>query len=59
MEEGYILDNTYGSRVASQWVEGKPEASFFFGAKVNGRARHDIRSFRCVCCGFLEAYAPD
>ncbi|MEP6963802.1 MAG: hypothetical protein ABI995_17130 [Acidobacteriota bacterium] len=25
MEEGFILDNTYGARLQTEWVEGEPE----------------------------------
>jgi hypothetical protein len=27
MEEGFIVDDTYGGRVQSQWAEGKPQRS--------------------------------
>lgn len=59
MEVGFIFEYIHTCRQVSQWVEGKPEISFFMGAKIDGRAQRDIRSFRCVSCGFLEFYAPD
>ena len=57
MVEGFVLDQSHAARLVSKWVEGKPEVSFFMGAKVDGRAQIPIQSFRCVVCGFLESYA--
>jgi hypothetical protein len=59
MQEGFILDVTHGARLVSHWVAGKPEASFWTGAKVKGREQHSIQSFRCVGCGYLESYARE
>lgn len=60
MEEGFLLERSHGNyRNVSKWVEGKPEVSFFMGAKINGRAQREIRSYRCIVCGYLESYAPE
>ena len=55
MEEGFLLDLTYGGRVAASWVEGKPEKSFF-GVKIRGK-RLPIKAFRCTKCDRIELYA--
>lgn len=58
MEEGFVLDQSHARRLVSKWVAGKPEVSFFMGANIDGREQHEIRSYRCIVCGFLESYAP-
>lgn len=57
MQEGFTLDLTYGGTRVSQWVAGKPERSFWTGAKVSDKERHEIQSYRCTKCGYLESYA--
>jgi hypothetical protein len=52
MEEGFVA----GSRVA-EWIQGPLEKSLLFGVKTDDRERREIRTFRCVKCGFLESYA--
>jgi len=59
MQEGFILDWTEGGRLASSWVAGKPEASFWMGTKIDGKEQHHIQSFRCTKCGYLESYARE
>jgi len=59
MEQGFLFDRSmeeYGK--ATDWVEGAPETSFFFGTKTAGRERHRLISWRCPRCGYLESYAP-
>jgi DNA-directed RNA polymerase subunit RPC12/RpoP len=56
-EEGFIVDNTYGSRLQSSWVEGPPDRSRWTGVKVRGRVVLPITSYRCPKCGYLESYA--
>ena len=34
MEQGFVLDNTYGARVVSQWAAGAPLKSFWAGTKL-------------------------
>jgi hypothetical protein len=57
MLEGFVLDMTYGGRLASRWVAGKPEKTFLGMAKIRDKEQHFIQSFRCTKCGFLESYA--
>ena len=42
MDEGFVLDNTYGGRLQSGWVEGKPKRSFWVGIQLTGREQHPI-----------------
>lgn len=58
MEGGFILDNTYGARLQSEWVEGAPERSRWTGVKLTGKELLPILTFRCARCGYLESYAP-
>lgn len=59
MEEGFVLDQSHLTRFVSCWVEGSPEKTFLGNTKVSDRRQRNIRSFRCVACGFLESFAPD
>ena len=56
MLEGFILDMTDAGTSVSQWVAGRPERSWT-GPKVGGKERHQIQSYRCRKCGYLESYA--
>ena len=56
MEQGFVLDNTYGARIVSHWGAGPPEKSFWFGTKL-AHELIPIGTFRCTSCGFLESYA--
>ena len=58
MQEGFLLEHTRNSRGVSEWVEGKPETSFWRGLSLGGRMRLPMTSFRCPRCGLLEMYAP-
>lgn len=57
MEQGFVLDFTYGTRLVSQWVAGAPEKSFWVGTKLPTEKLTPIGTFRCTSCGFLESYA--
>ena len=59
MQEGFILDTTYGGQLVSRWVAGKPEPSFWTGTKISDKDQHKIQSYRCTGCGYLESYAPE
>ena len=56
MEQGFVLDNTHGASLVSQWAKGAPVKSFWYGAK-RPDAQLPIGTFRCSSCGYLEAYA--
>ena len=59
MEQGFVLDMTYGARLVSQWAPGPPAKSFWQGTKLPEDKLISIGTFRCVSCGFLESYARD
>ena len=56
MDEGFIIDNTHGARVQSEWAEGKPQRSIWTGLKVAKDSRYPVATFRCEKCGYLESY---
>ena len=58
-EEGFILDHTYGANMTSNWVEGEPVKSFWYGTKVSNKKQYQLKTLRCVRCGFLESYATE
>jgi len=57
MEQGFVLDNTYGARVVSHWAAGAPLKSFWAGTKLPDEKLVPIGTYRCSSCGFLELYA--
>jgi hypothetical protein len=57
MTEGFLLDATYGANTVGQWVDGIPQKSFWGGAKLRGKKKFEVQSWRCERCGFLENYA--
>jgi len=57
MEQGFVLDNTYGARIVSQWAAGAPLKSFWTGTKLPDEKLVPIGTYRCSSCGFLELYA--
>ncbi len=57
IEEGFIVDHTYGANLASNWIEGEPVKSFWSGTKINDKKHYQVKTLRCVRCGFLESYA--
>jgi hypothetical protein len=60
METGFIVDFDDDSGIkVSRWVEGVPEESFWSGLKVDDRRQMEIRTYRCIGCGYLESYAPE
>jgi len=59
MEPGFVLDNTYGARLQSNWIDGAPERSFWTGLKLKGHQQLPVTTHRCTHCGYLESYAPE
>lgn len=57
MKEGWTLDNTYGGRAISSWVEGPPQKSVWVGVKLGKAKPLEVSTYRCPSCGFLESYA--
>ena len=58
MERGFVLDESYGQRKPSRWIEGAPEY-WIWNLKVRGKRQVEISSYRCTRCGYLESYAPE
>ena len=56
MDEGFILDNSYGARLQSEWVRGIPDLSRWTGVKLKGKEHLPVTTFRCQACGYLESY---
>lgn len=57
MEEGFIVDETYGTRAVPKWVAGEPQKSIWTGLKLRGKDKRDVTTYRCKRCGYLESYA--
>ena len=58
MDEGFVVDFTHHhSPKPAEWVEGKPEPSFWRGLKLKGHEKLAIVAFRCPSCGMLVHYA--
>jgi len=57
MEQGFVMDSTYGARVVSHWAAGAPKKSFWASTKLPEKEMTPIGTFRCASCGFLESYA--
>lgn len=57
MDEGFIVDHTYGAQTQAEWVGGPPQPSFWTGLKLWGKERRKVATFCCPKCGFLESYA--
>ncbi|MEX2169080.1 MAG: hypothetical protein WD851_07205 [Pirellulales bacterium] len=56
MTQGFIVDNTYGLRLVSQWAPGAPQKSFWTGTKLP-HGTLPLAAYRCSSCGFIEFYA--
>ena len=59
MQQGFVLDNTHGARLVSQWGPGAPLKSFWTGMKLPEGDLIPIGTYRCSSCGFLESYARE
>ncbi len=57
MLEGFTLDNAYGGRTVSSWLEGVPKKNIWVGVTLDGKKPIEIVTWRCPSCGFLESYA--
>ena len=57
MLEGFTLDNAYGGRTVSSWLEGAPKKSMWVGVLLDGKKPIEITTWRCSSCGYLENYA--
>lgn len=59
MELGFLLVHNCGNLLPAIWVEGLPERSFWRLAKIRGKTKRRVDSYRGLDCGFLEIYAAD
>jgi hypothetical protein len=58
MEMGFLLELSHGyQRGVTRWIAGSPEKTIWMGLRLDGRSAHDVQTFRCRDCGFLESYA--
>jgi hypothetical protein len=57
MEQGFVLDHTYGGRIVSHWSAGEPKKSFWHGTALPDEKQIPIGTFRCKNCGYLESFA--
>jgi hypothetical protein len=57
MDAGYVVDEGYGTRTVSKWIEGEPQPSMWTGLKLRGKVKRDVVTYRCKRCGYLESYA--
>lgn len=55
-EGGFVPDNAYARILKSKWVKGITGSGLLklVGSYVEP---HDIGTFRCKTCGYLESYA--
>jgi hypothetical protein len=57
MEIGFILENDQGAYRTAQWADGTPIRSVWTGLKMKGKLIHQVDTYRCKHCGYLESYA--
>jgi hypothetical protein len=58
MVQGYIADwKADDRRRVSNWIEGEPIKSYWYGTKISPEKCIPVGTFRCSVCGFLESYA--
>ena len=59
MEFGLVVDaQGDAAERSAQWVRGRPETSAWLHRfKSTGNDRMEIKTLRCVHCGYLEMYA--
>ena len=58
LEQGFLLDESHGTRKPGKWIEGEPEY-WLWNLKIRGRRQIEITSYRCTRCGLLESYAAE
>jgi hypothetical protein len=57
MEQGFVPESKDSSYRVDTWFEGAPQKRWY-GLKTGGLRKHEIETWRCGRCGFLESYAP-
>jgi uncharacterized cupin superfamily protein len=58
MEQGFVVDESYGRRMPAKWIEGAPQY-WMWNVVVRGKRQLEIATYRCRRCGFLESYADE
>ncbi len=56
MNEGFVLDNSYGTTSVSNWIAGKPEYGVLGNVKTAHKKQMPVHTFACRECGYLESY---
>jgi len=56
MEVGWLMDFTPGKFAPPTWLKGIFEKGFW-GAKLHGKERLPVHTYRCPKCGRLESFA--
>ena len=61
LEEGFIPDlgDLNVPNPPAEWVEGRPEESFWEAIKAKGRQIYKVVTSRCEGCGYLESFARE
>jgi hypothetical protein len=57
LSTGFVVDRGYGNVSVSTWQEGEPIKRFWTGVRETKAKQHEIATWRCDRCGFLESYA--
>ncbi len=57
MEQGFTVDQGYGTTTVPKWVAGVPRTSMWTGLELRGLRPMDVTTYRCRQCGYLESYA--
>ncbi len=57
MEEGFVVDRTYGANLQSTWLDGEPQTSFWTGVKIGKKEQVPVTTLRCSGCGYFESFA--
>jgi hypothetical protein len=58
MEQGFVVDESYGRRLPAKWIGGSPQY-WMWNVVIRGKRQFEIATYRCRNCGFLESYASD
>lgn len=59
MAEGFIPELGLFSQPYAVWVSGRPQRNLLGGAKTAEADVRRIQVYRCISCGYLEAYASE
>jgi hypothetical protein len=57
MKAGYVPDHSHGVVLQGYWHEGKFETKWLGTRLRNEKSGLPITTYRCVSCGYLEAFA--